>query len=1555
MSFGGINTLQQFSTDYGLGHNGVKISLNYFDGIPESALINALESNEIKLIFKSLLKRDETTKERACADLLKLLNDYKSNEYIFDNDIFSLCWSQVYAKLLMSESKIIRSQSHQITTTLIRVLNKRISKFLKDLIPLVLMGTCDTDASVTKSTKLYLSEAFNHNPKKIHTLWTAFHEQILNLVKEAIVIENEGTLSDERYVNKENSILRYHRVMTSAILLLNNLVRINHDHMGDYKSTYRAILKEESLWKLLNLKDTNNLKTYEALLQLLNTLFSVGYMIAHKETFKMATRSLLKSLSQVTSKNVLKLANTVPVILTVLASLDTYKDGRIWTYEKAFKDKLIAFLSVTTTTTCPEYYEAMYALYDKSSDHELLNYNTEWFPLWRKSVHSLNNKLVLGRFGAECLSECWKYYLTFAERGKLDPDLVRSDIMSTLNNGKSLSKLPALRQTLSDSVAADYLTQKLQEFLTTKNEVKVEYRTFYLDNLLVLLADAPSNERAIYELLKFVFNSVSNETGAISETCKEELQIYRFFIKTKLEFLSEELAKFVHEIPVWLDRDSYDLLSGIIVDYTNSVFIDKNKELVTSLEDFFIAASAAGIPTKRMIATLSKINDNAYQKLSSCDQIRNLLQEYIKSYDYSDNGELLKSHLVNEDTIIRVYEYAAANRRLDDFCNHISCLDSKTKKTLFEHTSILPSCLFTVTEENAEILFKVALVEAESGSSIAEILAKTLLEHASEGGFESLDYAVKLLEVNPSVSSIFSPKDKLELFGNNVPFIDYRFALVNGLGLNTHLLDLSIQPANLAQLRKFINYSFFLDHLIARLPDLTADGDIIFLTMVSELAGDYNCVSSVPNDSYYDFKNTVYKSPAYSCGFSELIEQLLDTSDTAEPKSFISELSRYSVHASVTLYKFRILSKILLNEAESISQASFNKHIPSIEAFVGSVIRNKNENSQAYLLISIIFVSLVKFQNSESLTKLRTILASQCIGASTIEFVNEGYRAIILLNNLLTHGSDTANDVLPITTQRLNMVLKTVSGLLDSDLVYQEEFSVVRLSLLSFLNMLLKFPAIKEVRSSIFEISARLLMDSLSMCQLEETAFLLELRLYSLNLYLQLLKFDRELLESTYDDEIHDSLTELCFINFAAEINNQISAGFYRALDKAMSTLPTKKTMPYFNQFYENFLAATSDECYINHVRLIASILAELISEKQQEAVIEFEFIRQQRDKSKEDENEEDLSSQETFKLPQDLVAKLTDDMPQDYLEYENQYNFIKYLWYWEICLSYLHEVSYNLRQLYIDQLRSEDLLNKILDFLSDQIDLQDTKFWTDAGPQAIADYNFTQNEFSPYRNDIFLECKHLLGHCMFDLFNNIGSLVSSWWLNIKDKSTQSKIEKFVSQFISPILINHELEDVQSKMDRLTSKDDSLTIKINKVTNEVKASYLIDDQKLELSFKLPSNYPLTNVQVIGVSRVGISEQKWKQWIMSTQRVITGMNGSVADSLELFTKNVNLQFSGFEECAICYSILHAVDRKLPTKTCPTCNNKFHGSCLYKWFRSSGNNTCPLCRGEIPFRR
>jgi hypothetical protein len=74
---------------------------------------------------------------------------------------------------------------------------------------------------------------------------------------------------------------------------------------------------------------------------------------------------------------------------------------------------------------------------------------------------------------------------------------------------------------------------------------------------------------------------------------------------------------------------------------------------------------------------------------------------------------------------------------------------------------------------------------------------------------------------------------------------------------------------------------------------------------------------------------------------------------------------------------------------------------------------------------------------------------------------------------------------------------------------------------------------------------------------------------------------------------------------------------------------------------------------------------------------------------------------------------------------------------------------------------------------------------------------------------------------------------------------------------------------------------------------------------------------------------------------------------------VFKKNVSLHFDGVVECAICYryiqlkystdpSIISLTDRTLPTKPCRTCKNRFHASCLYKWFNSSHSSSCPLCR-------
>lgn len=53
-------------------------------------------------------------------------------------------------------------------------------------------------------------------------------------------------------------------------------------------------------------------------------------------------------------------------------------------------------------------------------------------------------------------------------------------------------------------------------------------------------------------------------------------------------------------------------------------------------------------------------------------------------------------------------------------------------------------------------------------------------------------------------------------------------------------------------------------------------------------------------------------------------------------------------------------------------------------------------------------------------------------------------------------------------------------------------------------------------------------------------------------------------------------------------------------------------------------------------------------------------------------------------------------------------------------------------------------------------------------------------------------------------------------------------------------------------------------------------------------------------------------------------------------------------AGQEECLICYSIIQPTSGQLPRLSCRTCRKRFHGGCLYKWFRSSQKSTCPHCQ-------
>ncbi|CCK72137.1 ubiquitin-protein ligase RKR1 KNAG_0J00540 [Huiozyma naganishii CBS 8797] len=1561
MSLTGINTFEQFGVaDFGLGSNGAKITLNYFDGWPEASLLDSLGAAQLKLMFKSLSKRDEKTKEKALVELLRFVQGGAECTDSLD-DIFFICWSQLYAKCTVNESKLIRAQGHHITILLIDLFKKKMAPFLKDLIPLVLLGCIDADTYVSKTCCSELRDCFNNDPQKIDALWILFHEQILNLVRHIVTIESPDTLLDERYVTREEAEFNYNRLAFGAVQLLINLLGNNPDSFGQYREQYQLLLNDDNLWKCFNLKTTYNSKLFEAILKLIAVLYEMGYLRKNKEILKLAVRRLFKAMTAINSKNSIKFAPIVPPILNILTLLDTYKEGRIWMYDKNSKDKLISLISVSYSTASLGFFTAMCNLYQQTSIHQLLDYEVEWLPLWQKSLKTLNAKPFLGRNGLEILEEFWNNYLKFlADSGDDDiKSIIQNDMLKTAESSVRLKQSKVLTLLFAAHLTPNRLVTCIEECCSLKN-----FSSKNFENYITLLASIPNNENVLVTLAQWSYDTISSGSPAVVENQPHFFSLFSFFLNTGAPCLAEEISKFVYEIPVLVKDSSYGKFADCIILYSNSSFVGMNDKWKESITDFFTCAFSIKVPNEKIIDTLNRLNPDVLKQLlefPDAGEINAFITSYIETYAFNDGGALLSSPLVFKNNISLLYESAVANSRFDLFCEKMGDLKEGVKFELFEKTDFLHKAIFVASESLVDSLFVTAISLAREHTSIANKLANTIIDYvetskdATKHMERLLRYTSDLISTNIDVLPIFIPLNLETKFYTKVPKLDYRVSLSNSFGINSHLLNGSTSSMDLALIKRFLKYSLFLDSLVTKLPSYLDSHVIMGLTLLSELAIDYNYLSDDPCQEFFNLKHTLFNNiDEFKLSFHKIIETLVGT--PPENLNTLIQVLFTGAHPVIVYYKSRILYRILINEVDSISKKTLIELTPLLEKFITGVVRDEKSDDKSYLNSAILLSVLTKLNTDQSMVKLRTLLASECIGVKGPDLISKTYKTLILLTNILAIDSADCvkDDFVPLAAQRMNLVLNTMNDWMDSDIAYDPPFVVVRTALLRYFSLVLKFPAIvHEMHDSLMRSSNRLLLDSLSMCQLEDTAYIFELRASCVELY-AILEAE-SMCSEDYSEDIKESILELTLIDFQSEADNQVSSVFYQKLNKSLQNVELKELLPHFERIFEKYLKEGMHN--VNQTRVFLGLLEKLIYAKQQDAVIEFELKSGHISSESEnpDDDEEIAADDAAYKLPYALLGNLAKQTPHEYLEYEDKYRFIKYLWDWTIALKYFQDVSYKLRQIYIEQLRDSNLINKMFDFIADQINLEDTKFWKELPVDQISGYALDSTQFAPYQEDIFNECRVLLGHIMYDMFNKVGALTSNWFLNIKDRSLQLKIENFVSQFISPILVAEELTAVENKMGQLTSKDDDLTIKINPVVQEVKASYLIDEQKLQISFKIPKNYPLTNIQVVGVSRVGISEQKWKQWIMSTQHVITAMNGSVLDSLELFTKNVHLQFSGFEECAICYSILHAVDRKLPNKTCPTCKNRFHGACLYKWFRSSGNNTCPLCRNEIPFRR
>lgn len=249
---------------------------------------------------------------------------------------------------------------------------------------------------------------------------------------------------------------------------------------------------------------------------------------------------------------------------------------------------------------------------------------------------------------------------------------------------------------------------------------------------------------------------------------------------------------------------------------------------------------------------------------------------------------------------------------------------------------------------------------------------------------------------------------------------------------------------------------------------------------------------------------------------------------------------------------------------------------------------------------------------------------------------------------------------------------------------------------------------------------------------------------------------------------------------------------------------------------------------------------------------------------------------------------------------------------------------------------------------------------------RAAEDDNEEEDEESEAQGEECIFFGRLAFRVYLTTLATVPALTRAWFTNAP-RSQANAISQWTSKNISLLLIEIELAGAvkgkepavrihvgdgaeASKEDKDDASDDpeaEFKITCNLAAAEVVARYKRGEISLGVVIRLAKSHPLLSATVELIDTVKIQETRAKRWQLAIATTLTSQNGSIHDAIMAWRRNVEKHFQGVEECPICYSVLDN-NRSLPRMACRTCNNKFHPSCLYTWFNTSGNSKCPLCR-------
>ncbi|KAL6711685.1 hypothetical protein ACN47E_004619 [Coniothyrium glycines] len=1581
--------------------------LSYVSEPPDLAAISA---PNVVVFFRNLSKKDSTTKAKALEDIQAYVTSLQEpvEEGLLE------AWVKVYPRTSIDNAKAVRQNAHLVHGHIAVSAGKRIAKHMPKSIAAWLCGLYDSDRSVVEAAQTSLRQVFP-TPEKIQSIRRVYQQPILEYCRDAIDKESTATLSDERTVSPDDAEAKYSRVISACIALLGSLLaNLQPEELSKNQADYDSLLSDKKLWGFVDHNDASIRRSLHRFLKTciakesaaieanleniakaylavgLNsdqmgsiydfvdvlTVLTAAYPSVWTEHYKSKTpvdrrlRQFLKKGSQLGPRDFwvrleqlyraipqATLPNNAADASELLAALHAgivRKDEPKHNHEAAFS----AYLDIVSLVCQHLSVEDKTKLQREMVLPLITQYlhpapdTTQW-TIPSNATGLLSKALQLDGVGT-ALADQWpdiakklaenikisapeqsKEYessqaavlqhstriavvqekiLGIKSLASLRPHLAQACstiIAEALNvlrnrNGKpygAAGAIAALLQRNQSIISATKTEQELEDFMQENiSTLILSPSSMYLVNILYTMTETPIFKKTWGGALK----AILDEDDSPGKTKALEALL----TSTKIPS-SFDLATSDPELQDYVKTSVREAVEGLADwDPFNRMLQSKARILSPQTTDDVLAY---------MTESLS-ISQRAPYSLQGLRQIVRSNPSLLRNFIISAEGpKLLQALLLaSESPSDEVSQAASA---VNASIQTILASSSDTKQSIFD---LIQSGLREATETSVsvETLVDLAKQSMKSGS-----------------GWDSMSKVFPNLEewnfaLEPFINA--TPKSSLAItnpLGGAVYLVEPRktSSEVNSLPRDADGYSAAYRTA--LYVTRLFNFPDFFP--IERVPAGMRTAYLRNIAITIQLADD-NLGLAGANGLWTEYNSDVENDAVMF--LSEAQPYI-----TQELKRLSSTWSQGATDPTLLSWAVGMLTKF---DPESPAEAYYDARTYSVT--VANAIEIAGwRTSQTSQLLEILgsmrktkaFFSLLGFLNafkeplaaSKACERMCNELVADLTGLDIETKTEEGLRQLILLNTVLGQEGVTES----IAKQRLVFFVKHVVPWLRAENASQ----FVKAELCRTLTVLI--PLMSDMYGEHWgEILHALASIWSTTKELEENESGMNspipLTHASLKLYDQM----RVL---TQGEEPNDDLLDAW-----KETEQSVAGGLINLL---------KHSQHFADEFHQplkmlnEVLARQIAKVPLEHLQSTEDLYPLLYVESQPVQQTAFGILHKQIPAAQEQISIDTVLEKTTARLPEELLSLILDAPTVSALaganfEHNVPLSLRGYLLSWLLVFDHLEHASFKVKNDYVEHIREGDYLPGLLDFAFDFLGHAHNK------PVDVAKLDITTYEpdLEPPKRDL----QWLLTHLYFLCLRHVPSLTKAWFTGCKSRATVVTLEPWTEKHVSPPVITAALEAVNTWSDEQASSepDSPFSIKVASRAREITASYLVDEQIMSMRISLPPAFPLANAHIEGLNRVAVNEQKWQSWLRTSLGAITIFNGSLIDALTTFKRNVDGAMKGQSECAICYSIVGS-DRKLPDKRCQTCKNLFHGSCLFKWFKTSGSSSCPLCRNPFNY--